>query len=279
MVPGELELYLQAVAERARLRWPTVQVEQATFIAHATPHGPPAVTLEGWSAEELYLATALNAADPQALAVFEAEYLRPLDHVLARFSDPALADDAKQVLRERLLVRTPERPPQIGTFTGRGPLAKWLEVAVVRTAVSLRRRVRDQPHDDEQLAGLQAAGDDLRLVHLKETYLAEFTKAWRAALRDLAARDRTLLRLHVLDRLPFEQLGPLYGVHATTVGRWVGQVRDRLSHRVREILRTELRISTEELESIVGLIQSRMDVTLGALLSQEASPGAQPADK
>ncbi len=267
---NEIEAHLANAWRAARLRWPTVVVDQAQFVLHAMPHAA-VVALDRWCSEELYLTCALGAADPRALAVFEVEYLAPLDGALAQFSDPGLVDDAKQVLRERLLVRAEAgQPPRITRFTGRGPLARWLEVTAVRTAVSLRRKDRDVPVEDRALAALQGGGADPQLVHLQQTYLAELTKAWRAALRGLTPRDRTLLRLHLVDRLSVEKLGPLYGVHATTAARWIRQIRERLADAVKGNLRAMLAVTTEELASIVALIQSQMDVTLGELLSQDA---------
>ncbi len=266
----EIATHLAGVWEAARVRWPSVVIDQTAFVAYASRHATQQVALDRWSAVELYLTCAVLSADPHAVAAFEVEYFRPLDRALARFCDPGLIEDAKQVLRVRLLVRNEDGdPPRIATFTGRGPLGKWLEVAAVRTAVSLRRKDRDVPIEDHALAALQGVGADPKLVHLQQTYLAEFTKAWRAGLSELEPRDRTLLRLHLLDRLSVETLGALYGVHATTAARWLRQVRERLADRVREHMRSGLHVSSAELESIVAMIHSQMDVTLGGLLSED----------
>jgi RNA polymerase sigma-70 factor, ECF subfamily len=266
---AQLEQHLVTVHEAARRRWPALDVDQATFVAHAAERYPAGVALEQWCAEELYLTCALVAANPRALAIFDAEYLVLLDRTLARFADAALVDDARQILRERLLVRVDvDTPPRIATFTGKGSLAKWLEVAGLRTAISMRRKRRETTLDTRALAELQGASPDPRLAHLKQTYLAQFTEAWRRALRELEPRDRTLLRLHLLDRLSVERLGLLYGVHATTAARWIRQIRDRLSERIHHAMRELLSVSEDELANIVALIRSQLDVTLTELLSK-----------
>jgi RNA polymerase sigma-70 factor (ECF subfamily) len=265
---AQLELHLVAVHEAARRRWPALEVDRTTFIAHAAERHPSGLALDRWCAEELYLTCGLLAGDPRALEIFDAEYLAMLDRTLARFADQALVDDAKQILRERLLVRADDAPPRIAAFTGKGSLAKWLDVAALRTAISMRRKRRETTLDTGALAALQGASPDPQIAHLKQTYLAEFTESWRRALRELEPRDRTLLRLHLLDRLSVDRLGVLYGVHATTAARWIRQIRDRLSDRVRDAMRERLAVSADELASIVALIRSQLDVTLTELLSK-----------
>jgi RNA polymerase sigma-70 factor (ECF subfamily) len=239
--------------------------------AHASARHPEGVSPDRWHAEELYLTCALLDGDARALACFDAEYLAVLDRVLARFADPMLVDDARQVLRARLLVRGDDgSEPRIAAYNGKGPLAKWIEVAATRTAISLRRTARDIPVDDRTIVALQGAGSDPQLAHLKHTYRAQFTDAWRRALRELDAADRTLLRLHLIDRLPVDRIGVLYGIHQTTAARRVRQVKERLGARVHETLAATLDVAADELASIVALIRSELDVTLGELLSTDA---------
>jgi RNA polymerase sigma-70 factor, ECF subfamily len=131
----------------------------------------------------------------------------------------------------------------------------------------VRRAVRDVPVDDRTIAALQGATHDPRLEHLKATYRAQFAEAWRASLRALSPDDRTLLRLHVVDRVAVDRLGALYGVHATTAARRVRQVKERLATQVHETLQGMLEVTPDELASILALIQSEIDITLGELLS------------
>ena len=275
--PGELASRLALAFEAARRRWPAVVVDAATFDAHASERYPDGVALDRWHAEELYLTAALLAGDPHAITALERDYL-DLTRLLARFSDPMLVDDTRQLLRQRLLVRGGDgSAPRISAFSGKGALAKWIEVAALRTAISLRRTMREVVVDDRTLVALQGAGLDPRLAYVKATYRAQFVEAWRHVLRGLAPDDRTLLRLHAIDRLSVDRIGALYGVHATTAARRVRQVKERLATGVLETLRTTLDISADELASIVALIRSQLDVTLGELLSscedlQEITP-------
>lgn len=267
----ELAQHLATVRESARQRWPGIDVELAAFVTHASERYPEGLALDRWCAEELYLAIAAAASDARALAIFDAEYVAPLDRVLARFADPALTEDTKQILRQRLLVRGDDgEPPRIASYTGKGSLAKWLEVSALRTAISLRRKDRDVPVEAGALTQLQGAVADPSLLHLKQAYLAQFTEAWRTTLRALDPRDRTLLRLHAVDRLSVERLGALYGVHPTTAARWIRQIRERIADGVRTAMQSMLSIGAEELAGIVALIQSQLDITLTELLSKDS---------
>jgi RNA polymerase sigma-70 factor, ECF subfamily len=202
----DLEERIARAFETARARWPDVSVDPAAFEAHASTRHP---------AVELYLVCGLLEGDANALARFDAEYLADLSRVLARFSDSALVDEVRQILRTRLLVGPDAR---LATFTGKGPLAKWIEVAALRAAISVRRAVRDVPVDDRTIAALHGTTGDPQLAHLKATYRAQFVEAWRAALRALSPDDRTLLRLHVVDRVAVDRLGAQRSSRAASQG-------------------------------------------------------------
>lgn len=252
--------------ERGRTRWPAISIAHGAFARFVEVRVSPEPR---WQPDELYLTCAVLAGDPRALAVFDAEYLAPLDRALARFADAALVEDTRQVVRERLLVASDIGEARLAAFTGRGALIKWVEVTAMRTAISLRRTARDIPTDDRTLTALCEPSSDPRTAYLATTYRAQFETAWRHALRSLDPADRTLLRLHVLDRVPVDRLGALYGVHATTAARRVRQVKDRLGEQVRHELQALLAVTSEELTSIVELIRSQVEVSLGGLLSSD----------
>ena len=73
-----------------------------------------------------------------------------------------------------------------------------------------------------------------------------------------------------------DEIGALYNVHRSTIARWRAACREALAERTRAILVAELNISTEDLDSLVRLIQSQFDVSLYRLLesSGDAPPGS-----
>jgi RNA polymerase sigma-70 factor (ECF subfamily) len=109
--------------------------------------------------------------------------------------------------------------------------------------------------------------DDPELSYMKELYRQAFRQAFGAALAALEARDKNLLRQHVVDGLTVDELGPLYGVHRATAARWVQRAKEKLLHETRKQFMARARISSRECESVLRLVRSRIDVTLGRLLA------------
>jgi len=67
------------------------------------------------------------------------------------------------------------------------------------------------------------------------------------------------------------QVGKLYGVHRATAARWLSDAREALGALIRAELAARLRIATEDVDSIVRLVQSRVDMSLDRLLVPEVS--------
>ena len=131
-----------------RAAWPTVAVPEPAFAARiAALVASGEVAVDGLRGADLYLACGCAGGDAAAVAGFEA-LLAPLRAQLARAGhDPAVVDDALQLVRYRLLVATPERAAKIDTYRGQGSLAGWLRVVVLRQVRALgRRHQQPVPH-------------------------------------------------------------------------------------------------------------------------------------
>ncbi len=63
-----------------------------------------------------------------------------------------------------------------------------------------------------------------------------------------------------------DRIGALYGVHRVTASRWVAAAREQLGAAIRSELASRLAISVDEVDSIVRLVQSRVDLSLERLL-------------
>jgi RNA polymerase sigma-70 factor, ECF subfamily len=90
--------------------------------------------------------------------------------------------------------------------------------------------------------------------------------ALNAATAALSAEERNLLRFAIVDKLDADAIANVYGIHRTTAGRRLALARDALAARTREALKRQLRVSDKELESIVRLVHSQLDVTFERLL-------------
>ena len=252
-------------------------VDGERFIAHVARQIPPAP--EEWGpalarihAADLYLAFACAEQVPGALAVFEGLCGSVIDGALAGPATAAFADDAKQLVREKLFIGgDADEPsgPRILSYAGRGPLAAWVAVSAQRTALSLRRH-EVSAHARHRAAAAEelAAAVHPELAYLKRTYRAAFAECFEAALESLGNRERTLLRLHLISRLRLDQIAPMFQVNISTVSRWLAAARESLLTFTREGLSRRLHIAPGEFDSLARLLQSQIDVSLARLLAE-----------
>lgn len=269
--PAALAARLARVCEQARAAWPGVELEAPRFVSHLARHLPassPVEALEQLHLGDLYLACACAHGVPAALTAFESRFLREVDVAVARMKLPAATvDEVRQQLRQKMLVSTPEAPARLAAYPGTGPLVGWVRAAALWIALDLQRRGGGEAHaDDSSLSLLVEPGDDPELAYLKSTYRAEFNEAFAQALTALEPRQRNVLRLKYLDGLSIDQLGALYGVHRATAARWAVAAQEALLTETRRRLTERLRLTHSQLDSVLRLISSQLDVNLNRLL-------------
>jgi RNA polymerase sigma-70 factor (ECF subfamily) len=100
---------------------------------------------------------------------------------------------------------------------------------------------------------------------MKGRYAAAFSAALREALACLEPRLRSVLRSTYVDGVSADKLAKLYGVHRVTVARWLGDARLAVAEDTRRRMAVALAVPAEESESILRLVRSRLDLSLGAL--------------
>jgi RNA polymerase sigma-70 factor (ECF subfamily) len=174
-----------------------------------------------------------------------------------------LADDVRQMLREKLFVGSAKTAPKIAEYAGTGALASWFRVTAMRTVLNLVRGAKEVPLDGDMVLDASCGQPDAEMELLKRRYRAEFKAAFAETVRTLAPRERNLLRYAYAEGLGSDDLAVIYGVHRTTVNRWLADVRAALVSGIRAAMTRELRVGKQELESILRLIQSQLEVTLG----------------
>src|SRR5262249_46972898 len=144
-----LERTLTALVEAARAAWPSVELAPEAFVKHlaerlASTDG--SLALENLRATDLYLACACCHGDPVAIREFEKHHMPAVSDFIARRNPSRdVADEVRQILRQRLLVAKEDAPPKICSYTGAGPLGAWLRVTAVRTAQNLLAKRKDLP--------------------------------------------------------------------------------------------------------------------------------------
>jgi len=267
-----LDELLRTALERARAAWPGLSVTDRQFIEYLGERMPSNGNLVEWlgalQAADLYLCCACASADASALEIFEAKVLPQVLQAIASVnSEASFVTEVQQQVRRKLLV--PEgSPARITEYAGLGPLVHWLRAVAVRTALNLRRSQgrQDLPVPDEALLNLPQSGADLELDYLKRRYRADFTEAFRTALSALTSEERNVLRLHFVEGLTLSQIGAAYQADKSTISRWIGKARAALLEGTRVELSKKFRLDTRELDSLMYLVQSQLDVSLGSLL-------------
>jgi RNA polymerase sigma-70 factor (ECF subfamily) len=230
--------------------------------------------------EDLFLACACLRGDDAALRRFDRDVLGACDAAVRGLDNAdSFLDEVKQRLRTKLLAGDTEQPPRIGEFAGRGALVAWVTVAAVRTGLSLlRERKRAERFTGDGWAEALALPDvgDVEVDYVKQRYREDFTRGLVEACRALAARERTILRMHFVDGLNIDQIGVVYGVHRATVARWIAKSRTALLESTRAWLTEHLAVPSSEFSSLDRLVRSQLDVSLGALFPEDEADEATP---
>jgi len=263
---------LKQAFEIGRTSWPGVAMTIEEFAAGIQGLNPAQDNLARHPAD-LFLACACCQARPAALELFEREFLQPARPALRRFStSPDFADEVCQILRARLF----GMPPRIATYTGAGPLASWLRMALTRTAIDHLRQTKTY-----ELLEVDVADGILRDTATPESRLLQLSsreslkRAVASALSRLDARDRTLFRLHYLDGMNIDRIGALFHIHRATVARRIVHLRrDILALLQDEVKGIEGASNSGELRSLWRLAGSEAHLSIERMLKEmlTASP-------
>ncbi|HZN94401.1 MAG TPA: sigma-70 family RNA polymerase sigma factor, partial [Myxococcales bacterium] len=259
---------LERMLETAHAAWPHVRLltaRFAEFVAERIPEGGDLALLEPHAAD-LYLACACAEGDRAALDGLEQGPMKACAAAAARVDrSPAFADEVKQALRQRLLSPEDGRP-RILDYEGRAPLKSWLRAAAARTALNLTRGARASSGEEEALERATATQLDPELEYVQKRYRPQFAACLKEAMAALDARERMVLRLHVVEGAGVDGIARYYQVHRTTVTRWLQQARAQLVANTRQLLIQRLRVSNRELESLVRSLGSRLDFSISQIL-------------
>jgi RNA polymerase sigma-70 factor (ECF subfamily) len=251
-----------------RARWPDIEVDERVFARQVERHVAEGGALEDLVGADLFLTIACLEGNARAIETLDAELLVPaVARAATRYRDLERAE-LEQNVREHLLVARNADGPKLASYAGRGPLEGWLRIVAVRSAISMLRRQRTDSADvDEALADVLT--DDVELAYVRAEHASDFKAAFHEALAALSEQDSAVLRLYVVDDLTIDDIGRLYGVHRATAARWVGRIRASLFEETRRRLAARLGLDEQEFESLVGVLLSRLEVSLTRVLSPQ----------
>jgi RNA polymerase sigma-70 factor, ECF subfamily len=266
----ELDAALLDVIDTAQRACPTFRLPGDVFAAYLRERLPADVALpialRQMHAADLYLACACALGDARAIAAFDERCLSHLDRAMARMGiDQDMIEEIKQDIRRRVLTGDGGRA-EIVDFCGRGDLRGWIRVMATRQAMRSQSRARREvPIDDDELLQQIVACNTPELDCLKSSYRREFKQAFEAALRALPDREQTLLRQHHVDSLTLDEIAGLYRVHRATAARMLARARTLVMEATRERLMSQLDVPSQDLDSILRMIWSQVEISLRAL--------------
>lgn len=251
---------LSAWIAAGRAAYPEIEVDDAIAQLVAAR-----LTAERARAADVFLAAAVASGNSAAIARLVEQLPGIVKPALARLGLVAGQDD-EILQRVRVALMTPgaSGAPGIAGYSGRGELRSYIRAAAVRTALKQREREEapSASDDDAMLAMLPEDGDSPAMRVLKDRCREDVRTAFAAALATLAPRERTLLRQHYVDGLGIDQLAPLYAVHRATCARWLETARAGILRAMRGYLRDTLGLAAGELDSMIALVRSQLELSL-----------------
>jgi RNA polymerase sigma-70 factor (ECF subfamily) len=256
----------QAAFAQARAELPGVVLPWGRFADHVTAIAG-SEALPTTHATDIYLACACAGGDAAAIGVLEQRYLLPVRGSIARYHTSGdFVDEVLQELRGKLLLPP---SPRIARYGGRGPLGAWVRVAASRVAIDLLRTHEPAASVDRQPEALADADLGPEVQILREVYREAFQESLKAALAALSAKDRNLLRRHLVEHMTLEEIAGPYGVHPATIARRLQAIRDEIADSVRSALAAQHleQGGRSTLDSLARAIRSEVYVSLSPLLA------------
>jgi RNA polymerase sigma-70 factor (ECF subfamily) len=223
-------------------------------------------------ASDLLLAKRCSEGNGDALAKFDSEFLGLVSVAGRKLKMTDMqCDELRQQVRLKLLVVTAQGgAPKISNYAGSGALRSWVYATGLRTGLNELRRIGRAPMpagDEQLLVAMPDRNDDQELQYMKELYRTAFKDAFRASMAGLEDRLSNVLRHYYLDEMTLEQIGTLYRVHKTTVMRWVNKAHAELELETKQRMVAHLKLAPSEVESVMRLIQSGIQIGLASVLA------------
>jgi RNA polymerase sigma-70 factor, ECF subfamily len=249
--------------------------DQAGFLSWVGARLPVTGAVQAFEAlrlGDLLIAYACAGGDAAASRAVEQIIDEQVGKEARRLGVAAAVDEAKQLVRQLLFVAQAGKPAAIAQYSGRGDLAAWVRVIAVRELLRLRKAARKELiSDDAALSELVAPGDDPELGMLRGHFKEEFRAAFADAVKALSERERNVLRQHFVDGLSIDEIAGIYHVHRATAARWVVKAKEAVGDLTRAEIRKRIKVDTDELNSILRLVGSKLDLSM-RLLEPETFP-------
>lgn len=286
---GPANAFLEALPAAIRARWPdAAELSRilADLLQEISARPSPAVSqgellkhlaqklgvfgadrMKEADLRSVYLAFAAAHGDADAMAAVEARAVEQARRVVERWGGAQVElDEVLQRVRHALFLGVEDKPKLL-EYGGQGSFNSWLRAVALRVVLNLTRRplLRAEEAEVEQLVAMV---DDPELILVKGVYLREFRRAFSESLRSLPRDEATLLHQYYFDGLRLEELAALQRMHVSTLSRKLARIRQQVLEGTRTRLSEQLALAPSEIDSILRLIQSRLEVSAGGLVRE-----------
>jgi RNA polymerase sigma-70 factor (ECF subfamily) len=274
-------LLIQSYAD-ARKAWPQVALPVESYVAHVAgrvprdrPGAPVAKVLGAMALSDLYLACACTSGVPGAHAALEAAYFASMPGLLRkqfREAPAATVEDACQLVRQKLLLATPDAGPHLLTYAGEGGLLAWIRVIAVRQLIKLLPASGASPDLEQKVAPEPSTEKDGEKGHIRQELHDRLRQViCEAAAVVLTERDRTLLDDYYRKQMSQKELAEKNHTSQAGISRRLALLRETLREEIIKGMRARHGIRGAELHQLVA-DQSRLDVTMSRVLG--SNPGS-----
>lgn len=257
------ELTARVMAAGA-LRWKGLDVASLSLSRYLSERNISQELLTPALAGDLFLAFACLSNVPGAVEVFQTTYAPIVAATARRFDKSgALTEELVQRVAELLFVSKDGRPGRIADYKGRGPLSAWVRTCAKRAALRLVNA--DSPEllmTRDALVEEIADACDQELTLLKSHYGELFRQELVVALGELEAKDRMLLQLHLVAGLSTTRIAKMYHLNQSSISRQLQRAAEKIFDRVKQRIHARLGVATAELESLLDLARSHIELTL-----------------
>jgi len=244
---------------------PGVVVSYETFAARvsAVPEG---TDFKADRASDLFLACACEQGNAAALARFESELMPAARTAMSRVtSRQDLVEEACQELRKRLYCQP---SPKIATYSGQGPLWKWLRIVATRIAYDVcRSQAGTNAESADDIAATFARAEiDPALGAFRQSYAQLIRECIDKAIEGLTTEEKTLLRLRYVENQGIDGLAVVFRAHRATLARRLHNLREKILDDLHANLAIRLpRISKSEAKSLWRMVRSQIHLSLSRL--------------
>jgi len=213
--------------------------------------------------EELLLAEACLVHDPAALSELDALLESVVRSLRQRSASEQ--DELCQQLRIRLLVPTHGAEAKLKLYAGRGSLRGFVRVVALNLA-NREHADRLQASDGALAALPELSAWESSVVRLDQQ--VQFRVAFQRAVAALTVRQRSLLRLNLLEGLSIDELALLYGSHRSSAARWLSEAKQALEAETRRRVAEALKLEPEEVERLLTSAQQGFQLSLDRALRE-----------